>query len=51
MSRRRSASRQEPFHGMTRKLARIFGPRGYTVVDHVSRLPERLPMLYAGLTR
>ena len=32
-------------------VARIFGPRGYTVVDHVSRLPERLPMLYAGLTR
>src|SRR3989338_7924901 len=31
-------------------VARIFGPRGYTVVDHVSRLPERLPMLYAGLT-
>lgn len=32
-------------------VARIFGLRGYTVVDHVSRLPERLPMLYAGLTR
>ena len=32
-------------------VARIFGPKGYLVVDHVSRLPERLPMLYAGLTR
>jgi len=26
-------------------------PKGYMVVDHVNRLPERLPMLYAGLTR
>lgn len=32
-------------------VSRIFGPKGYMVVDHVSRLPERLPMLYAGLTR
>jgi len=32
-------------------VARIFGPKGYMVVDHVNRLPERLPMLYAGLTR
>jgi len=32
-------------------VSRIFGTKGYMVVDHVSRLPERLPMLYAGLTR
>jgi nitric oxide reductase activation protein len=32
-------------------VARIFGPKGFMVMDHVNRLPERLPMLYAGLTR
>jgi nitric oxide reductase NorD protein len=32
-------------------VARIFGAKNFMVVDHVSRLPERLPMLYAGLTR
>ncbi len=32
-------------------VARLFGPKGYMIVDHVGRLPERLPMLYAGLTR
>jgi len=32
-------------------VARIFGVKNYMVVDHVNRLPERLPMLYAGLTR
>jgi len=32
-------------------VSRIFGPKGFMVVDHVDRLPERLPMLYAGLTR
>jgi len=32
-------------------VSRIFGSKGYMVVDHVNRLPERLPMLYAGLTR
>ena len=32
-------------------VSRIFGPKGYMIVDHVNRLPERLPMLYAGLTR
>jgi tellurite resistance protein TerC len=32
-------------------VSRIFGPKSYMVVDHVNRLPERLPMLYAGLTR
>lgn len=32
-------------------VARIFGQRNYMVVDHVQRLPEKLPLLYAGLTR
>ena len=32
-------------------VARIFGLKGYMVVDHVNRLPERLPMPDAGLTR
>ncbi|OIQ89898.1 von Willebrand factor type A domain protein [mine drainage metagenome] len=32
-------------------VARIFGQKNYMVVDHVQRLPERLPLLYAGLTR
>jgi hypothetical protein len=32
-------------------VSRIFGQKGFMVVDHVNRLPERLPMLYAGLTR
>jgi hypothetical protein len=32
-------------------VSRIFGARNYMVVDHVMRLPEKLPMLYAGLTR
>lgn len=32
-------------------VSRIFGMRNYMVVDHVERLPEKLPMLYAGLTR
>ena len=32
-------------------VARIFGARNYLVVDHVERLPERLPLLYMGLTR
>ena len=32
-------------------VSRIFGATRYTVVDHVQRLPETLPMLYAGLTR
>lgn len=33
------------------RVSRVFGPKGYMVVDHVNRLPERRPMLYAGLTR
>jgi nitric oxide reductase NorD protein len=32
-------------------VSRIFGARNYMVVDKVERLPEKLPMLYAGLTR
>ena len=32
-------------------VARIFGAKNYMVVDHVERLPEKLPLLYAGLTR
>ncbi|QKT04220.1 VWA domain-containing protein [Ectothiorhodospiraceae bacterium 2226] len=32
-------------------VERIFGARHFMVLDHVARLPEKLPMLYAGLTR
>ncbi|HTN93308.1 MAG TPA: nitric oxide reductase activation protein NorD [Gallionella sp.] len=32
-------------------VSRIFGARNYMVVDQVARLPEKLPLLYAGLTR
>jgi hypothetical protein len=32
-------------------VSRIFGARNYMIVDHVARLPERLPQLYMGLTR
>ncbi len=32
-------------------VKRIFGEGRYTVVDHVERLPERLPTLFASLTR
>lgn len=32
-------------------VSRIFGPKNFMIVDHVNRLPERLPMLYAGLTK
>ncbi len=28
----------------------IFGKGGYTVIDHVEKLPEKLPMLFAALT-
>ena len=31
-------------------VSRIFGTNGYTVVDHVQRLPERLPSLFMRLT-
>ena len=32
-------------------VSRIFGARHFTVLDQVQRLPEKLPMLYMGLTR
>jgi hypothetical protein len=32
-------------------VARIFGQKNYLILDHVERLPERLPRLYAGLTK
>jgi hypothetical protein len=28
----------------------IFGKSGYTVIDHVDKLPEKLPLLFAALT-
>lgn len=32
-------------------VSRVFGAKNFMVVDHVARLPEKLPLLYAGLTR
>lgn len=32
-------------------VSRIFGMSHFTVLDQVERLPEKLPMLYMGLTR
>ncbi len=32
-------------------VSRIFGAKNFMVLDHVERLPEKLPMLYMGLTR
>jgi nitric oxide reductase NorD protein len=32
-------------------VSRIFGVKNFTVLDHVERLPEKLPLLYMGLTR
>ncbi|MDJ0807510.1 MAG: VWA domain-containing protein [Gammaproteobacteria bacterium] len=32
-------------------VSNIFGQKNYLVLDHVSRLPEKLPALYLGLTR
>jgi len=32
-------------------VKRIFGEGHYTIVDHVQRLPEKLPTLFASLTR
>ena len=37
--------------GADQYVSRIFGAKNYMVVDHVQRLPEKLPMLYMGLTR
>jgi nitric oxide reductase activation protein len=31
-------------------VKRIFGENNYTIVDHVQRLPERLPAVFANLT-
>jgi len=31
-------------------VKRIFGTGNYTIVDHVNRLPEKLPTLFASLT-
>lgn len=36
--------------GADQYVSRIFGMKNYTVLDHVERLPEKLPMLYMGLT-
>lgn len=32
-------------------VSRIFGQKNYMVLDNVERMPEKLPLLYAGLTR
>jgi len=32
-------------------VERIFGPKHYMVLDHVARLPEKLPALYLSMTR
>ncbi len=32
-------------------VKRIFGQSNYTIVDHVDRLPEQLPTLFASLTK
>ena len=34
-----------------RYVERIFGANNYTIVDQVERLPEKLPALFASLTR
>ena len=34
-----------------RYVERIFGAGGFAVIDHVRRLPERLPTLFGNLTR
>ena len=31
-------------------VKRIFGANNYTIIDHVQRLPEKLPVLFATLT-
>ena len=37
--------------GADQYVSRIFGAKNYMVMDHVQRLPEKLPLLYMGLTR
>jgi len=32
-------------------VKRIFGANNYTVIDHVDKLPEQLPVLFASLTK
>ena len=32
-------------------VKRIFGANNYTIIDHVDRLPEQLPTLFASLTK
>jgi nitric oxide reductase NorD protein len=32
-------------------VSRISGAKNYMIVDQIARLPEKLPLLYAGLTR
>ena len=32
-------------------VKRIFGENNYTIIDHVDRLPEQLPLLFANLTK
>jgi hypothetical protein len=32
-------------------VSRIFGAKNYMIVDQIARLPEKLSLLYAGLTR
>jgi len=34
-----------------RYVSRIFGSGNYTIIDQVERLPEKLPTLFAQLTR
>ena len=33
-----------------RYVSRIFGMRNYMVLDHIRRLPEKLPLLYMRVT-
>ena len=37
--------------GADQYVSRIFGAKNYMVMDHIQRLPEKLPALYMGLTR
>ena len=32
-------------------VSHIFGAKNYMIMDQIARLPEKLPLLYAGLTR
>ena len=34
-----------------RYVSRIFGANNFTIIDQVERLPEKLPNLFASLTR